>query len=94
SGFNEPFAESMALLSDGRTLAFMSGHGFGLEGQISGYATNKDGTPGLNPASYMLAEGKKLVYGDQPSNAVFGIRPTRELPRLWLVTLPKKVVDY
>ena len=94
SGFKESIVESMTLLSDGRTLAFMSGHGFGLQGQISGYSANKDGSPGLDPASYMLADGKKLVYGDQPSKAVFGIRPTKEVPRLWLVTLPKKVVDY
>jgi len=94
SGFGESFAESMALLSDGRTLAFMSGHGFGVEGQISGYAAKKDGSPDLNPASYTLSGGTNLLHGDQPSKAVFGVRPTREVPRLWLVTLPRKVVDY
>jgi len=94
AGFSGSFAESMTLLSDGRTLAVMSGHGFGLEGAITDSSVGPDGKSVLDLARYQLGPDGKLVFEGQTSRAVMGIRPTREIPRLWVATLPKKAADY
>jgi len=94
AGFKEDTAESMALLSDGRTLAIMGGHGFGLEERIAGCAKDAQGKPALDPRSYRLEPGGTLGFDGQPTKASIRVAPTREAPRLWLVTLPKKVTEY
>lgn len=94
AGFSGGKAESMTLLSDGRTLVFMSGHGFGLEGQIAGASVGPDGKPALDACQYELGENGKLTFAGKPSSAVIGIRPTQEVPRLWVAVLPKKVTEY
>jgi hypothetical protein len=94
AGFKDRYAESMTLLSDGRTLAVMSGHGFGLEAQIAGYASDASGRPVLDASLYRLEVNGALAYEGQPSKAAISIRPSREVPRLWVATLPKKVSDY
>lgn len=94
AGFKAPMAESMTLLSDGRTLAFMSGHGFGLEAIISGYPVDLSGKPILDPARYQLGKGGALTVDGKESQAQFSLRPTTEVPRLWVAMLPKKVTEY
>ena len=94
AGFKGEKAESMTLLSDGRTLVFMSGHGFGLEGQIAGASVGQDGKPVLDAVGYELGPDGKLLHGGQPTGAVIGIRPTAEAPRLWVAVLHKKASDY
>lgn len=94
AGFTGGWAESMALLADGRTLAFMSGHGFGLEQQISGAVTGPDGKPVLDPSAYEMGPGGKLTFDGKPTQAQIGFRPSSVSPRLWVATLPKKVSDY
>jgi len=94
AGFQGDYAESMTLLSDGRTLAVMSGHGFGLEGQIAGYATYPNGQPVFDTGQYQLGKDGGLTFDGHPTKAVLGIKPSKEIPRLWLATLPKKVSDY
>ncbi|MFZ5425860.1 MAG: esterase-like activity of phytase family protein [Thermodesulfobacteriota bacterium] len=94
AGFKEAWAESMTLLADGRTLAFMGGHGFGLQQQIAGYATGADGKPVLDPAAYVLGEDGKLSADGKPTQASFIFRPSAVAPRLWVATLPKKVSEY
>jgi hypothetical protein len=94
AGFTGAFAESMTLLSDGRTLAVMSGHGFGLEVPIADSSVRPDGKPVLDPTKYQLGADGRLLFEGQPSKAVLGIRPTREIPRLWVATLPKRAADY
>jgi len=93
-GFSGGWAESMALLLDGRTLAFMSGHGFGVEGQIADYCLGPDGKPVLDPASYALSQDGALTCLGKPSQARPSLKSTREVPRLWLVTLPRKASEY
>ena len=93
-GFKGDMAESMTLLSDGRTLAFMSGHSFGAQGQMTDFATSSDGSPVIDPGQYTLGEDGKLTFAGRPTQAVISFRPEREAPRLWMVTLPKKVSDY
>lgn len=94
AGFKEAWAESMTLLADGRTLAFMGGHGFGLQQQIAGYATGADGKPVLDPAAYVLGPDGKLSVDGKPTQASFIFRPSAVAPRLWVATLPKKVSEY
>ncbi|MFP5221807.1 MAG: esterase-like activity of phytase family protein [Acidobacteriota bacterium] len=94
AGLRGEKAESMTLLSDGRTLVFMSGHGFGLEGQIAGAPAGPDGKPVLDASRYDLGTDGRLSLAGKPCNAVIGIRPTQETPRLWVAVLPKKVSDY
>ena len=94
AGFSGTFAESVTLLSDGRTLAVMSGHGFGLEGHITGCSVGPEGKPVLDPALYQLEADGKLSFAGQSSGAVMGIGPTREIPWLWVAVLPKKAADY
>ncbi|GFK93132.1 hypothetical protein NNJEOMEG_00962 [Fundidesulfovibrio magnetotacticus] len=94
AGFTGSWAESMTLLNDGRTLLFMSGHGFGVEPQIAGFATGSDGKPVLDPAAYTLNPDGSLVCEGRPVKTAFTLKPTWEVPRIWLVTLPKKATDY
>jgi hypothetical protein len=94
AGFTEAQAESMTLLSGERTLAIMGGHGFGLQEMIAGFATGPDGKPVLAPGRYQLAADGTLGFDGQPSKAAICVGPTRETPRLWLVSLPKKASDY
>jgi hypothetical protein len=94
AGYREALAESVTLLSDGRTLAIMGGHGFGLQEKIADFATGPDGKPVLDPRRYLLAPDGTLSMDGQPTKTSFCIWPTRETPRLWLVTLPKKVFEY
>lgn len=94
AGFKDRYAESMTLLSDGVTLAVMSGHGFGLEAQIAGYASDESGRPVLDAPRYQLGQGGVMTYAGQPTKAVISFKPSRETPRLWVATLPKKVSDY
>ncbi len=94
AGFQDSWAESMTLLADGRTLAFMSGHGFGLQQQIAGYASGADGKPVLDPGAYVLGPDGKLSVDGKPTQASFIFRPTAVTPRLWVAKLPKKVSEY
>lgn len=94
AGFPGARAESMTLLADGRTLAFMSGQGFGLEAQMTGYEKDSQGQPVLSLPSYQLQENGTLSYQGKPSGAAVGIRPAKDTAHMWMALLPKKVTEY